>query len=181
MYSSWARLITKNNRFRANLALAILIRWIRTVGILQPRRSAMVDTLSKEKRSWLMSQVSSKNTKPELAVRSLLHGIGYRFRLHASDLPGKPDIVFRSRKKVIFVHGCFWHGHQGCKYAKLPGTHVDFWAQKLDRNRMRDARILADLNAAGWQVYTIWQCEIKDLAATTAALKKFLGPLSVVS
>lgn len=123
-----------------------------------------------------MSRVSSKNTKPELAVRSLLHRIGYRFRLHASDLPGKPDIVFRSRKKVIFIHGCFWHGHEGCKYAKLPCTSVEFWTQKIDCNRMRDAKTLAGLKAIGWHAFTVWQCELKDLQAVTAALEIFLGP-----
>lgn len=134
-----------------------------------------MDTLSPDKRSWVMSRISSKNTRPEVAVRSLLHRLGYRFRLHASDLPGEPDIVFRSRKKVVFIHGCFWHGHEGCKYAKLPRTNVEFWAQKLDSNRIRDARILADLNAIGWQAFTVWQCTLKDIALTTSALENFLG------
>lgn len=134
-----------------------------------------MDTLSPEKRSWLMSQVSSKNTKPELAVRSILHRLGYRFRLHAPDLPGKPDIVFRSKKKVIFIHGCFWHGHEYCKYAKLPQSRVEFWAQKMEHNRTRDARILADLETMGWRVLTIWQCELKDLGLIATTLEKFLG------
>lgn len=123
-----------------------------------------------------MAQVSSKNTKPERAVRSVLHRIGYRFRLHAVDLPGKPDIVFRGRKKAIFVHGCFWHGHLGCKYAKTPKTRSDFWAEKIERNRTRDQRVLEELAALGWECIIVWQCDLRDLRATTAALEDFLGP-----
>lgn len=123
-----------------------------------------------------MSQVPSKNTKPELAVRSTLHKIGYRFRLHAPDLPGKPDIVFRRRKKVIFIHGCFWHGHEGCKYGKLPHTRVEFLAKKIALNRERDIKVLAKLKAMRWHAIIVWECETKDIKATTIALENFLGP-----
>lgn len=134
-----------------------------------------MDRLSPQKRSWLMSRVSSKNTKPEIAVRSLLHKLGYRFRLHASDLPGKPDIVFRKRKKVIFIHGCFWHGHLDCKYAKPPSTRADFWREKIYANRARDKRTLIQLEESGWEVLTIWECELKDTTALVVQLELFLG------
>jgi DNA mismatch endonuclease (patch repair protein) len=135
-----------------------------------------MDSLSPVKRSWLMGQVASKNTKPELAIRRLLHSMGYRFRLHAGDLPGKPDIIFTARKKAIFVHGCFWHGHLGCRYAKLPKTRIEFWSEKMDRNRVRDERAVMQLQTLGWECMVVWQCELKDTKSTVAALAEFLGP-----
>ncbi|MEC7641315.1 MAG: DNA mismatch endonuclease Vsr, partial [Nitrospinota bacterium] len=101
----------------------------------------MVDTISKEKRSWNMSRIRSRDTSPELIVRSLLHRLGYRFRIHRKDLPGKPDIVLAKYKTVIFVHGCFWHQHKDCKYAYLPKTRVNFWKEKLQGNSERDKRV----------------------------------------
>ena len=121
-----------------------------------------MDKLSPERRSWNMSQIKGKDTKPEILVRSLVHRMGYRFRLHRKDLPGRPDLVFPGRRKVIFVHGCFWHRHEGCKLAYTPKSRVDFWNAKFKANVERDRRNLQDLKAAGWQVIVIWQCETKD-------------------
>ncbi|WP_083245284.1 very short patch repair endonuclease [Paraburkholderia nodosa] len=137
-----------------------------------------MDHVTPERRSWLMSRISSRNTKPELAVRRLLHGLGYRFRIHYGGLPGKPDIVFTRRKKAIFVHGCFWHGHVGCRYAKLPATRADFWTEKMRRNRERDIRTNDALVELGWGVMIVWQCELKEKsnAHLTEKLVAFLGP-----
>lgn len=107
-----------------------------------------------------MARIHARNTQPEMFVRRLLHGQGFRFRLHAKDLPGRPDIVFRSRKKVIFVHGCFWHHHEGCKKASVPKTRVAYWKPKLEANRKRDAISVSALEAMGWKVMIIWECEI---------------------
>lgn len=134
-----------------------------------------MDRLSPERRSWLMSKVSSKNTKPELTVRSLLHQMGYRFRIHTSALLGKPDIVFHKRKKIIFVHGCFWHGHDGCKYGKLPQSRIEFWQEKINRNRIRDIEVTRTLTTNGWQILIIWQCEIRDEELLIKNLVAFLG------
>ncbi len=109
-----------------------------------------------------MAQVKSENTSPELAIRKLLHRLGYRFRLHRKDLPGKPDIVLPKYKTVIFVHGCFWHGHPGCKRAARPASNTDFWNKKLDRNIERDHKAREELEKLGWRVMTIWECEIKN-------------------
>ena len=106
-----------------------------------------------------MSRVRGKHTKPELAVRRLLHGLGYRFRLHRRDLPGSPDIVFPSRRVVVFVHGCFWHRHEGCRRTTDPKTRGDFWQAKFARNVRRDADNQTLLEAAGWKVVIVWECE----------------------
>lgn len=135
-----------------------------------------MDHVSREKRSWLMSRVSAKNTQPEIVVRKMLHGLGYRFRIHYKMLIGKPDIVFTKRKKIIFIHGCFWHGHEGCKYAKLPASRTEFWADKMARNRERDTRVRLELNNQGWQTLTIWQCDLKREHGLADKLKKYLGP-----
>lgn len=108
----------------------------------------------------------SKDTKPEILVRKLLHALGYRFRLCRKDLPGKPDIVLPKYRTVIFVHGCFWHQHAGCKAASRPSTNVEFWEKKFARNRERDARVEAELAALGWRVIVIWECEVKRVLAT---------------
>lgn len=113
-----------------------------------------------------MAQVKSENTSPELAIRKLLHRLGYRFRLHRKDLPGKPDIVLPKHKTVIFVHGCFWHGHLGCRRAARPTSNTDFWNAKLDRNIERDRNARKELKKLGWRVITIWECEIKNAAIT---------------
>ena len=118
-----------------------------------------------------MAQVKSENTSPELAVRKLLHRLGYRFRLHRKDLPGKPDIVLPKYKTVIFVHGCFWHGHPGCKRAARPTSNTDFWNKKLDRNIERDRKAREELEKTGWRVITIWECEIKNAEKVEERLK----------
>jgi len=109
-----------------------------------------------------MSRVRSKNTKPEMLVRSLVHSLGYRYRLYATDLPGKPDMVFRSRKKVIFIHGCFWHRHRGCQKASTPKSSVDFWIAKFESNKARDTKVKRKLTRMGWQYLVIWECQVKD-------------------
>lgn len=124
-----------------------------------------MDILTPEKRSWNMSRIQSKNTKAELAVRSSLHKIGYRFRLNDKTLPGKPDIVLPKYKTVIFVHGCFWHRHSGCKYAYIPKSRIDFWNNKFTDNIERDKRNISALQKEGWCPIVIWECKIKkDLA-----------------
>jgi len=122
-----------------------------------------------------MSSVRSKNTKPEIIVRKLLHAMGYRFRLHREDLPGSPDIVLPKYKTVIFVHGCFWHGHEGCPRAKLPKTNVDFWKEKIERNVARDRKDIKCLNALGWKPVVIWSCEVKHPDKLKERLKRELS------
>lgn len=107
-------------------------------------------------------------------VRSLVHRMGYRFRLHAKDLPGKPDLVFRPRRKIILVHGCFWHGHERCVDGRTPKSNLGYWGPKLARNRQRDADVLAALRAAGWKVLTIWECETADEAKLKRRVRSFL-------
>ncbi|MFT2095816.1 very short patch repair endonuclease [Acidiphilium multivorum] len=121
----------------------------------------MVDTITSERRSWNMSRIRSRDTGPEVVLRSLLHRAGLRFRLHAKKLPGRPDIVLPKYKTAIFVHGCFWHRHAGCRNATTPSTRAEFWQEKFDGNVRRDARNRADLKAAGWTVMTVWECELK--------------------
>ena len=133
-----------------------------------------MDVFSKEKRSQIMSSVSGKNTKPEIAVRSLLHNMGYRFRLHRKDLPGKPDITLPKHKKVIFVHGCFWHGHADCLRSKRPTSNKKFWREKLDKNIERDKLTVNALKQLGWDVLTVWTCEVKDTNNLKIKLLSFL-------
>lgn len=136
-----------------------------------------MDRLTPERRSWLMSRVGSKNTKPELVVRRLVFSMGYRYRLHSKHLPGSPDLVFPGRKKVVFVNGCFWHGHPGCRYGRLPKSRVEFWQAKIDRNRERDRENIAALEADGWRVLIVWQCELKKPLELCEKLNEFLsGP-----
>lgn len=121
----------------------------------------MADTLTPQRRSWNMSRIRGADTKPELALRSLLHRQGFRFRLHEKSLPGKPDIVLPKYGTVIFVHGCFWHRHPNCKNATMPSTRSEFWRTKFDGNVRRDASNQKKLRAEGWRVVTVWECEIK--------------------
>jgi DNA mismatch endonuclease (patch repair protein) len=121
-----------------------------------------------------MSRISGKNTKPELVVRSLLHNMGYRFRLHRKDLPGKPDITLPKYKKIIFVHGCFWHGHKGCPRAKRPTTNKKFWNEKLDKNIERDKVTLYNLKQLGWDVLTVWTCEVNEIDKLKKKIISFL-------
>lgn len=120
-----------------------------------------MDTLTPEERSKLMGKIRGKNTKPELQVRSMLHRAGYRFSLHRTDLPGKPDIVLRKYKTVVFVHGCFWHRHKNCKIASTPKSNVEFWQNKFRRNIANDKRHTRALRRQGWHVLTVWECQLK--------------------
>jgi DNA mismatch endonuclease (patch repair protein) len=123
----------------------------------------MTDNLTKEKRSWIMSRIKNKNTKPEIQVRSLLHSMGFRFRLHRRDLPGKPDIVLPKYNTAIFVNGCFWHVHENCKDSTIPKTNTSFWEKKLKRNIERDRKIYDQLKGTGWKVVIVWECELKNI------------------
>lgn len=134
----------------------------------------MVDSISRDRRSDNMRRIKSRNTKPEMIVRSLLHRAGYRYRLHDRSLPGSPDIVLRRRKKAIFVHGCFWHQHPGCRQAYRPKSRPEFWLPKLDRNRERDLQTQQALAELGWDILVIWECDTTDSATVDLALKDFL-------
>jgi len=122
----------------------------------------MTDKIDPIRRSANMARIRSRNTKPERLVRSILHRLGYRFRLHAKDLPGSPDIVFRSRRKAIFVHGCFWHSHPGCRRAFKPSSRQEFWQAKLARTVARDKAAIHALEQMGWESHVIWECELGD-------------------
>ncbi|NGP89191.1 very short patch repair endonuclease [Fodinibius halophilus] len=122
----------------------------------------MADIFSEDKRSEIMSNIGSKDTKPELFIRSLTHRMGYRFRLHRKDLPGTPDLVFPKYNSVIFVHGCYWHGHEDCKKASIPDTNTEFWKNKIQKNIDRDHRNYKELEELGWEYLIIWQCEIRE-------------------
>lgn len=126
-------------------------------------------------RSGIMRAVKSRDTAPEMLVRRLVYSMGYRYRLHRKDLPGKPDLVFSSRRKVIFVHGCFWHGHTCTRGARVPKANRDYWLTKIAKNRKRDSQHQARLEETGWRVLIIWECEIKDRPALAARLQAFLG------
>lgn len=135
-----------------------------------------MDNLSPSERSERMSRVRSAHTRPEILVRKLIFGMGYRYRLHRKDLPGKPDIVFPSRKKVIFVHGCFWHQHQDptCRLSRIPKTKQDFWVPKFIANQERDRIALSELKRLGWQVLIIWECQLKNIDSLRAKISEFL-------
>lgn len=137
--------------------------------------AGMADRLSPARRSANMRAVRGKNTKSEMIVRRLVHSMGYRYRLHCRELPGRPDLVFRSRRKVIFVHGCFWHQHEGCSRAGRPQSNVGFWILKLDGNAARDAEQLKALRKNGWRVLIVWECETKDEGRLISRLRRFLG------
>jgi len=138
----------------------------------------MVDHLTTQDRSKLMSRIGPKGSKPETTVRRLAHALGFRFRLHRRDLPGTPDLVFPSRRKVIFVHGCWWHRHEGCSKASPPKTNIEFWQAKFDRNVTRDRAVQNQLQDGGWDVGTVWECQTRDIETLTAWLKAFLDPKS---
>jgi DNA mismatch endonuclease (patch repair protein) len=133
----------------------------------------MADTRNAEQRRRIMQAVGTRDTGPELAVRRMLHGMGYRYRLQARDLPGRPDVVFRSRKKVIFVHGCFWHGHR-CRKGRAPKSRLEYWGPKLAANRARDKAQVRALRKMGWSVLTIWQCQTANVERLRDRLVGFL-------
>jgi len=133
-----------------------------------------MDVLTKNQRKLCMSRIKGKDTKPEMIVRKRLHALGYRYRLHVRKLPGCPDIVFPSRNKVIFVHGCFWHRHK-CKYGRAtPATRKNFWKNKFDRTIQRDRRNTRLLRKYGWEIYIVWECQVYNLEKTTKAIVSFL-------
>ena len=132
-----------------------------------------MDTRTPEQRRRIMQAVKAKNTGPEMVVRRMLHRGGYRYSLHRKDLPGRPDIVFKGRRKAILVHGCFWHGHE-CSKGKLPKSKLNYWQPKIEQNKARDTRNIAELEAIGWQVLVIWQCEIADGQALWLRLQEFV-------
>jgi len=133
-----------------------------------------MDNLTKTQRSFAMSRVRGRGTSPEMTVRKALHNLGYRYVLHDRRLPGAPDLVFPSRGKIIFVHGCFWHQHGSCRYGSPPSTRVDFWLPKLAANRQRDRSNTAKLRRLGWKVLIVWECELKTLPKTIARMVNFL-------
>jgi|SRR5271156_5093510 len=136
-----------------------------------------MDTISSARRSENMRRIRSKDTRPELLVRSVIHRMGYRFRLHRRGLPGCPDLVFPAMRKAIFVHGCFWHQHRGCVDGRLPKSGTSYWVPKLLKNKERDKRSLAKLRRAGWIGLVVWDCETSDRQRLEARLRKFLeGP-----
>ncbi|MEW6597371.1 MAG: very short patch repair endonuclease [Pseudomonadota bacterium] len=135
----------------------------------------MSDVFTPEQRSAVMRKVPGRNSSAELKVRRLLRALGVGYRLHRKDLPGSPDIVMAGRRLAVFVHGCFWHGHDCRRGARAPKAHADYWSAKIARNKDRDARAQAELAALGWQALVVWECELKDEAALRARLAAFLG------
>lgn len=127
-----------------------------------------------EGRRRTMQAVRSQNTNPEMLVRRALHAQGFRYRLHSSALPGKPDIVFPIRRKAIFVHGCFWHGHSCRRGGRIPKTNTEYWLAKIERNRSRDERVRTELSSLGWSSFVVWECELRDKAAVMEKLISFL-------
>lgn len=134
-----------------------------------------MDKLNPEQRSALMARVSSRNTQPELIMRRLVWRLGYRYRINYSKLPGKPDIVLTKQRKIIFVHGCFWHQHKGCRRATIPATRKEFWLSKLQRNRERDAATLRALRGSRWKVLVVWECELKFPEILEQRVTRFLS------
>lgn len=135
----------------------------------------MSDVFTPPERSRVMARVKGRDTSPEIAVRSLLHRLGYRFRLHRKDLPGKPDVVLPRYRTVVLVHGCFWHQHPGCEAAARPASHTEYWNRKLDANRARDIRNQAELERLGWRVVIVWECETKDSSVLAKRLCELLS------
>lgn len=137
----------------------------------------MADRISEARRSYNMQRIKSSNTEIELMVRRLVHSMGYRYRLHDRRLPGSPDIVFAGRKKVIFVHGCFWHQHPDprCLDSRVPKSNQDYWISKLDRTQRRDSANQQDLSDSGWDSLIVWECELREIATVQSKIKDFLG------
>ena len=139
--------------------------------------SREMDTVSRRERSRIMSLVRSANTKPEIAIRRMLHAMGYRYRLHRRDLPGNPDLVFPSRRKIVFVNGCFWHQHPCTRGSRIPASRRDYWVRKLRRNRKRDAVNLKTLMGMGWSPIVVWECQLKNPSRVARRLRVHLGDL----
>lgn len=141
----------------------------------RPSRKPPTEPEPSPERSALMARIGPKNTTPELATRKLLHRLGYRYRLHRKDLPGTPDICFSARRKAIFVHGCFWHRHEGCRRTTMPKVRTSFWEEKFRQNIERDYRKIAALRELGWNTLVVWECETKTLPILTRRLVDFLS------
>jgi DNA mismatch endonuclease (patch repair protein) len=139
----------------------------------------MSDRISKAQRSELMARIRRADTKPELIIRRILHGMGYRFRVQLKGVPGRPDLAFTRRRKIIQVHGCFWHAHEGCPWARIPNTRSEFWFAKFARNTERDGRLAKAAEEAGWQSLVVWECELKDVESLQCRLVDFLGAVRV--
>ena len=139
----------------------------------------MPDRLTYAQRSAHMARIKRAHTKPEMIVRRLLHRLGYRFRLQWKAAPGRPDVAFPGRRSIIFVHGCFWHQHEGCKLAHVPTTRRPFWERKFERNRARDARDLERASSDGWNSLVVWECETRDETKLAERLRAFIGPVSL--
>lgn len=138
----------------------------------------MSDIFSKHKRSEIMSKISGKETKPEIMVREYLFSKGFRYRKNVIELPGKPDIVLPKYKTIIFIHGCFWHGHEGCSKSALPATNLEFWNDKLEKNKKRDKSNIIKLQEDGWKVIVVWQCELRNSIVRKIRLEKLIIELS---
>lgn len=134
-----------------------------------------MDTLSPQERSERMSRIRGKDSTPELKLRRLVHGLGFRYRLHVRELPGQPDLAFPSRRAVIFMHGCFWHRHEGCKLARLPKSKLEFWGDKLETNKQRDISHQQRLRDLGWRVLVVWECELNDVCRVSEIVSEFLS------
>ncbi|MGH9395368.1 MAG: very short patch repair endonuclease [Terriglobia bacterium] len=139
-------------------------------------RNPDVDTISRPRRSANMRRIKSKDTKPEMAVRRLIHGLGYRYRLHCHDLPGKPDLAFANRRKAIFVHGCFWHQHGSCVDSHIPKSRRAYWVPKLQNNRKRDIENYHRLRDLKWKYLVLWECEMENPKSLKKKIEKFLSP-----
>lgn len=133
----------------------------------------MADVFTPAKRSAIMARIKGQNTKPEILVRKLVHSLGYRFRLHQNKLPGKPDLVLPRHEKIIFVHGCFWHGHAGCSRATVPSTNISFWQRKIQGNKRRDLSVRRKLRRKGWSILVVWQCQTRSIERLTDRLRCF--------
>jgi DNA mismatch endonuclease (patch repair protein) len=136
----------------------------------------MADTISRERRSYNMSRIRGKDTEPELVLRKFVFSLGHRYRLHGKNLPGKPDIIFPSKKKAIFMHGCFWHQHENCSVSHQPKSNLDYWMPKLKRTIERDKEHIKALKKLGWKTLVIWECEVETLQKMEGRILRFLGP-----
>lgn len=134
----------------------------------------MDDPLTPPERSIRMGLIRSRDTRPEIAVRRLVHGMGYRYRLHSKELPGKPDLVFKAKRKIIFVHGCFWHLHRNCSKCRPPKSRLDYWTPKLQRNAMRDKQVRKQLRNMGWTSLVVWECQLTDTERLAGRIARFL-------
>jgi DNA mismatch endonuclease (patch repair protein) len=138
------------------------------------KRTSTMDRLTKKKRSWLMSRVRGVDTTPELLVRTLVRQMGHRFASYSQNLPGRPDLIFRRKKMLIFVHGCFWHGHANCQKGRLPKSNRAYWSDKVIKNRARDRRVVRQLRRLGWKSLTIWACQLSDRDKVEKRIERFL-------